>query len=116
MPCIECSGRNPSVFGGILPDLLSNDKVFSIFPQLKSCNIHNLLLDIEKVLCYNGQQVKKNRWKTRRKKIMNNLERTNLIRREKLDEQNYFQSFLQEFSSKQLISAMSNDTVLVLHS
>lgn len=56
--------------GGILPDLLSNDKVFSIFPQLKSCNIHNLLLDIEKVLCYNGQQVKKNRWKTRRKKIM----------------------------------------------
>ncbi len=47
MPCIECSGRNPSVFGGILPDLLSNDKVFSIFPQLKSCNIHNLLLDIE---------------------------------------------------------------------
>lgn len=56
--------------GGILPDLLSNDKVFSIFPQLKSCNNHNLLLDIEKVLCYNGQQVKKNCWKTRRKKIM----------------------------------------------
>ena len=48
-------------FGGILPDFLSTDKVFSSFPQLKSCNIHNLLLDIEKVLCYNGQQVKKNR-------------------------------------------------------